>query len=57
MPEIGEAGQARLSVARVLVVGAHLLKLARVDGEYRFQMSATQSQQFENFEKAEKSSN
>lgn len=57
MPEIGDAGQARLSVARVLVVGAHLLKLARVDGEYRFQMSATQSQQFENFGKAEKSSN
>lgn len=33
------------------------LKLARVDGEYRFQMSANQSQQFENFEKAEKASN
>lgn len=33
------------------------LKLARVDGEYRFQMSAKQSQQFENFEKAEESSN
>lgn len=33
------------------------LKLARVDGEYRFQMSANQSKQFENFEKAEKTSN